>query len=124
MKRVLLVVIICLSVGDVPRSAQRASPYQFFGDLRSMGCLSWVPAQEYGPGYSREEWWKRAPAHAWVYGYLAGAGYMPSPVSGERMTSIDVRLVDAWMDRYCAAHPSGTIEGALTALLNELDARR
>jgi hypothetical protein len=124
MKRILLVCIIFLSVGDVSSVAQRASPYQIFGDQRTTLCLGWAPAPEYGPGYSSEEWWKRAPAHAWVYGYLAGAGYMPSPVSNERLTPIDVRLVDAWMDRYCAAHPSGTIEGALTALLKELDARR
>jgi hypothetical protein len=40
------------------------------------------------------------------------------------MTAIDIRLVDAWMDRYCAEHPSGTIEGSIKALVKELDARR
>jgi hypothetical protein len=49
---------------------------------------------------------------------------MPPEIVGERITGIDVRRVDAWMDDYCARHPDGTIGGALTALVNELNARR
>jgi hypothetical protein len=40
------------------------------------------------------------------------------------MTSIDIRLVDAWMDQYCAEHPSGTVEGSIRTLLKQLDAQR
>jgi hypothetical protein len=124
MKRLLLVAVICLSLVDEAGTAQPASPYQVFGDMRSVLCLSWTPATPFGPGFSHEEWVKHAPEHAWTYGYLAGAGYMPSPVRNERMPPIDVRLVDAWMDQYCAQHRSATIEDALRALLKELDAKR
>jgi hypothetical protein len=107
-----------------PGLAQRRSPYQFFGDLRSMSCLSWTARPYPGPDLNREEWSRHAPEHAWVYGYLAGAGHMPSPVIGERITPIDVRLVDDWMDRYCGEHPTGTIEGALQVLIKEFAASR
>jgi hypothetical protein len=107
-----------------PGLAQRRSPYQIFGDLRLMSCLSWTPGPYPGPDFNREEWSRHAAEHSWVYGYLAGAGYMPSPVIGERITSIDVRLVDTWMDRYCGEHPTGTIEGALQALIKGFAASR
>ena len=111
-------------IGQSPGLAQRRSPYQFFADLRSMSCLSWTPGRYPGPDFNREEWSRHAPEHAWVYGYLAGAGYMPSPWLGERITPVDVRLVDAWMDRYCGEHPAATVEGAVQALIKEFAARR
>jgi hypothetical protein len=44
---------------------------------------------------------------------------MPSRASAERMTHIDIRPVDAWMDRYCAQNRGDTIEGALKAMTRE-----
>src|SRR3954469_22625488 len=124
MKYLLLAIVICMSAGDVAQTAQRASPYQFYADLRTFSCYSWTPLPPIGQPLDRDELSRHAPVHAWIYGYLAGAGYMPSAVNGERMTSIDIRLVDAWMDGYCAEHPSGTVEGSIRTLLKELDARR
>jgi hypothetical protein len=103
--------------------AQRRSIYQGFGDFRNMSCLSWTPGPLPGE-HIPEDWRNQVPVHAWIYGYLAGGGYMPSPVFGERMTSIDVQNVDAWMDRYCGQHRGETIENALKALTREFDARR
>jgi hypothetical protein len=120
-----LIIIAATSlIGQSPGLAQRRSPYQFFGDLRPMSCLSWRPGPYPGQDFNREEWSKHAPEHAWVYGYLAGAGYMPSPRLGERITPIDVRLVDAWMDRYCNVHHAATVEGAVQALIKEFAASR
>jgi hypothetical protein len=124
MKRVLLVGIICLSLGHTLGMAQKSSPYQTFGDLRSMSCWSWTPAPAFDKGYTRDKWWQHAPEHAWTYGFIAGAGYMPPVLVGERLTQIDVRRIDAWMDRYCATHRSATVGDALLTLIQELDARR
>jgi hypothetical protein len=121
MQRVLVVAIICLSAGDTLGVAQKNSPYQAFGDMRSVACVSWIPGPAYGEGYTREKWWQQAPQHAWVYGFIAGAGLMP-PEAGT--TRIDVRRVDAWMDDYCARHPDGTLGGALATVVKELNARR
>ena len=124
MQRMLVVAIICLSAGHALGMAQRSSPYQIFGDMRSVACVSWIPGPAYGEGYTGEKWWQQAPQHAWTYGFIAGAGLMPPETFGERTTRIDVRRVDAWMDDYCARHPDGTLGGALGALVSELNARR
>ena len=124
-RRAVIMIALCSLFALSPGLAQRRSPYQFFGDLRSMSCLSWTSGPYPGdPDFSREELSRHAPEHPWVYGYLAGAGYMPSEVNGERITAIDVRLVDAWMDRYCGEHPGGTVEGAIQGLIKEFAARR
>src|SRR5689334_21941590 len=97
-------------------TAQSASPYAAFAAVGQMACLSWSPGPSLGADYSREEWWKAAPAHAWVYGYLAGAGYVPSMGNVERMARVDMRRVDAWMDSYCKQHPDETVDAAVRAL--------
>src|SRR5690348_3078786 len=110
MKAWILIVAIVLISAQPFGVGQSASPYQVFAETGSMSCLSWNPSPPAGSGFNREEWSKQAAAHAWVYGYLAGAGYMPSPGSAERMTHFDIRPIDAWMDRYCAQHQGETIE--------------
>ena|SRR5689334_16187556 len=119
MKSWFLIVAIVLIAAQPIGVGQSASPYQTFAELGSMSCLSWKPSPASGSDFHREERLKQAPAHAWVYGYLAGAGNMPSRGSAERMTQIDSRPVDAWMDRYCAQHRGDTIEGALKAMTRE-----
>jgi hypothetical protein len=122
MKRLLPLVVLCLTVGHGFGAAQRPSPYQALGDLRSLSCTSWTSSSP----LDRDLWLKRAPIHAWVYGFVAGAGYMPPPFegTGARAVPIDVRGIDARMNRYCAAYPQHTLEAALASLLKELSAMR
>jgi hypothetical protein len=51
---------------------------------------------------------------------------MPPPFegTGARAVPIDVRGIDARMNRYCAAYPQHTLEAALASLLKELSAMR
>src|SRR3954467_9998635 len=113
MKSWFWVVAVSIIAAQSSGIAQRASSYQGFAEIGQMACLSWSPGPSYGPGFTQEEWWKQAPAHAWVYGYLAGAGYVPSMGNVERMKRVDMRLVDAWMDSYCNQHRGETVEDAL-----------
>jgi len=46
------------------------------------------------------------------------------PLYSPRITSIDVRLVDAWMDWYCGRHPDACAGGAVQALIKEFAAWR
>jgi hypothetical protein len=127
MKRVMAVAIICLSVGHALGLAQRPSPYQQFGDYRNLACVSWTPSDLLrSKGYDRNLLLLHAPEHAWVYGYIAGAGYMPPVLDRktERLMPIDVGGIDARIDQYCAAHPDSTLEVALSALVKELAAMR
>jgi hypothetical protein len=123
MTRVLLVLIICLSLRPGRGAASQSSPYQYFADMRSEACTGWSASslREDG-GYDRTRWLIHGAQHAWVYGFIAGAGYMP-PVtdrSGERFTPVDVRNVDAWMSQYCQAHPTATVGEAVRGLVAEL----
>ena len=127
MQRLLMAGILGLTVGHALGVAQGRSPYQQFGDFRSLVCASWMPSarlQSHGRG--RELWLRHAPEHAWAYGFIAGAGYMP-PVfdrATERLMQIDIRGIDARLDEYCAAHPGETLQRALTTLVEELAAMR
>jgi hypothetical protein len=61
MQRMLVVAIVCLSAGHALGVAQKSSPYQISGDMRTVACVSWIPAPAYGEGYTREKWWQHAP---------------------------------------------------------------
>jgi hypothetical protein len=102
MKRVIVVAIICFSAGHALGLAQQRSPYQRYADLRDLACVSWTPSDALrGKGFDAEALLRHAPAHAWVYGFIAGAGYMP-PVfdaTTEKLRQIDVRGIDARIDQ-------------------------
>jgi hypothetical protein len=130
MARVLVFAIVCLSVGHALGGAQRASPYNMFADMRDTPCASWTEGDvSYQKGFNKDLFTRHAPEHAWVYGYLAGAGLIPAPDRSdpERVrpqNRLDVRGVDDWMGRYCRTHPYGSIADGAAALVAELNARR
>jgi hypothetical protein len=83
MKRLYLVGVICLTMGHALGTAQRASLYGTFGDLRSLQCANWSPSSALTRnGFDRDLWLKHAPEHAWVYGFITGAGLYAQDVGG------------------------------------------
>src|SRR4051812_16399968 len=130
MTRVLIVAIVCLSMGHALGHAQRASPYNIFADMRESLCSNWTDGDiSYQANFDKEVFTRHAPEHAWVYGYVAGAGLIPPPDRSdpERVRAqdrLDVRGVDDWMGRYCRAHPYSSIAAGAAALVAELNARR
>ena len=124
MKRAALVAVVSMFLGHVLGFAQGRSPFQAFADYRNVVCVSWVPATAFRQGETKDQWLYQAPSRAWVYGFLAGAGYMPRRQQGERTMQADIRNVDAMMDAFCARHKNATIEDALQSLMKDLDSLR
>ncbi len=130
MPRVLVVAIVCVSLGHALARAQPASPYNIVGDMRNVPCDVWTEgARPFQNGLTKEVFNQHVAEHAWVYGYLAGAGLFPprdrsDPERVGPSYRVDIRRVDEWMGLYCRRHPMASIADGAAALAEDLEARR
>lgn len=121
MKRLLSIVVACITFEYAPGEAQRVGmPYsEFAGRTGDNLCFNWNthdPAMPVtGTSYAFE-----AMPHAWLYGFVSGAAY----TSQERLPRIDAVSVSDWMDDYCKKHPRARIADGAAALIEHLATRR
>ena len=124
----MLLLVLALCVVAVHGQAQAPTtsiesfgpPFSTFASDGDILCTSWPSATRPAKGFNTALYLAEATKHAWVYGFVVGAGYM----SADRLTRVNADTVDAWMDTYCAKHPRATIANAAAVLIDELAEKR
>jgi hypothetical protein len=91
--------------------ADHASGYTLIGN-GALSCQAWMDARRDPHGLETRM------SEQWVVGFLSGIGSM---VLGELdpLHGLQADAVYRWMDNYCGAHPSQTIEAAARVFIQE-----
>jgi hypothetical protein len=108
MKQTLLIGVACLLLGRTLGIAQNT--FGVYG-VGNVSCGEWVSVA------SQTNRIKYLTFVTWVHGYVTGVGSMK--ISLKRTDSAGI---EAWMDKYCAAHPLESVSGAARFLVDELGA--
>jgi hypothetical protein len=124
MKRLLLIVVACLSFGHGAGEARQSGearqygpPYSSFAETGQLLCQGWNRAPLGADGrFSTSAYLGEGTKHAWVYGFVVGASY----ASETRLLRIDAPTASAWMERYCGEHPRARLADAAADLIDEL----
>jgi hypothetical protein len=97
--------VAALAVSD------RAVGYALIGN-GTLTCVAWSEARRDQHGVAT------LMSEQWVVGFLSGIGSM---VLGELdpLRGLQADAVYGWMDNYCGAHPSETIEAAARVFIQE-----
>jgi len=108
LKKKILAGVLCFVIGGAV-----ANGFTTYGHGVS-SCGYWVSNRT--AVNSDDDGWPSRVNRAWVVGFVSGAGY----TSPSDLVEVDSSAINAYMDRYCAAHPLDRISVAASRLVDEL----
>jgi len=108
-------IILALTIlASSPSLAQQRSVFIVGAGIGN--CSAWTERKSAGPEPHVQD-------QQWLWGFMSGFDLFGLSVAGNVAPGMDGFALSAWMDNYCADHPTERISTAAQLLIKEMQAK-